>query len=74
MAMTNFVTVRTAPDGTTQSRYRNLLAIPYADVVQYGSKWYLRGQDAEGNEFYFGNQAGYADQATATAAIITILP
>jgi len=72
--MVNFVTVRNTPDGPVVSRYRNLLACPYADVVESGDKWYLRGQDSEGSEFYFGAQAGYADSAAATTAMVAVLP
>lgn len=74
MAMVNFVTVRSAPDGSAKPRYRNLLACPYADVIVSSGKWYLRGIDAEGNDFYFGDPAGYASEALANTALTGILP
>lgn len=75
MAMVNFVTVRTTPDGAAVSRYRNLLSVAQADVVQHtDAKWYLRGQDKGGAVFYFGATAGYASEAAAVTAILAILP
>lgn len=75
MAMVNFTTVRNTPDGSAVSRYRNLLGVAVADVVQHtDGKWYLRGQDAGGRAFYFGAAAGYASEAAGVTAILAILP